>query len=217
MASSGSKINALETQVAEYAATVNALKLAPATSAAPTLPTIDNVIAGDSIVKHVDVDLLQGVNKLICLPGARPRQVHLAVRKLAKTANIKNLVLHYGTNSIALQSPLAVCREIADSLHRVQVEMPNTNIHFSAILPKIDSSFNRTINFINNFVCDLSNDMEIGFINHSSFSQHGHLNKKLFSPTEWKDMMPIHPSHEGALLLSTNYKMHLLNGASPAE
>jgi hypothetical protein len=212
MATSGSKINALEAKVVELSESIEAIKATspdPA-SHANALPTIDNVIAGDSIVKHVDVSILEGNCQLICLPGARARQVDNAVRKLAKTANIKNLVLHYGTNSITHMSPLGVCKEIEASIRRTQFELPNTSLHFSALLPKIDSSFNRGINFINNYICDLTNELEMGFVQHASFSLQGHLSKRMYSPTEWREEMPIHPSHEGALLMSTNYKLHLL-------
>jgi hypothetical protein len=209
MAVSSVKLSALEATVAKFSANIDTFAHPLQASAAP-LPTIDNVIAGDSIVKHVNVGAIEGENQLICLPGAKSHKVHAAVRKLARTANIKNLILHYGTNNIPHQSPMSICREISDSLHRIQHELPNTAIHFSAILPKIDNRGNRYINFINNFICDLCQDIGIGFIQHTSFCQHGFLNKKLYAPTEWREGLPIHPSHEGALLLTTNFKLHLL-------
>ena len=210
-AASSSKISALEAQVRDLTTTIESIKAASLdpTTHANALPTIDNVIAGDSIVKHVDVSGLEGKSELICLPGARPRQVENAVRKLAKTANIKNLVLHYGTNSISSLPPLDICKEIEESVRRTQLELPNTSIHLSALLPKIDSTYNRTINFINNYICDMTNDMDFGFVQHSSFAFQGHLSKRMYSPSEWKDQMPIHPSHEGARLMSTNFKLHL--------
>ena len=175
----------------------------------PPRPIIDVVIAGDSIVKHVDIESIEGNNRLICLPGARANRVMAAVRKLAKTADIKDLVLHYGTNNLPQQQLLTVCHEIRDSLHRAQHEMPNTNIHFSAILPKIDESANRGINFVNNYACDVTNDLEIGFVQHSSFCENGYLVRKLYSPSEWEKGRPLHPSHEGARLLTNNFKLHL--------
>ena len=104
---------------------------------------------------------------------------------------------------------MKVCHEIRDSLHRAQHEMPDTKIHFSAILPKISDAANRGINFVNTYVCDVTNDLGMGFVQHSSFCENHYLVEKLYSPTEWKDGRPLHPSHEGARLLSTNFKAHL--------
>jgi hypothetical protein len=208
------KISKLEIQVAEMSLDIATLIHAPRPQSsahdAPLLPTLDTVIAGDSIVKHIDVKALDGVNSLVCLPGARAHKVHLAVTKLAQKANIKNLVLHMGTNNIPHQSPMQICNELADTLKRVQLELPNTAIHFSAILPKVNICLNRGINFINNFIFDLCEDLGIGFVEHSSFCQDGQMNKKYYAPTEWREGRAIHPSHEGALLLQTNIKLHLM-------
>ena len=105
-AASNAKIVKLETDVAELSLEVAFLTAAPrlppsAVDREPPvpLPVIDTLVAGDSIVKHVDVNAIGGENnRLICLPGATAVKVLHAVKKVAKTAQIKNLVLHYGTN-----------------------------------------------------------------------------------------------------------------------
>jgi hypothetical protein len=204
------KSSSLEKDVADMAVAIDSLKAAPPSSAsANDLPYIDLVIAGDSIVKHLDIDSLPGSNKLICLPGARAHKVHVAVKKLVRTANVKKLVLHFGTNNIPYQTPMQICQELSDSLKQIQLELPESEISLSAILPKIGVQYNRGINFINNYMFELCNELGMGFIQHTTFCE-GQLNKKLYAPNEWRDGRAIHPSHEGALLMMTNIKLHIL-------
>ena len=143
-------------------------------------------------------------------PGCpRAHKVHLAVKKLAITTDIKNLVVHFGTNHTPHQSPIQICRELTDHLERLQLALPDTHISFSTILLKISKKYNRGLNFINAYMDDVCADMGLGFIQHSSFSEHGLLNKRLYSPSEWKDGRPVHPSHEGAILMMTNIKLEI--------
>jgi hypothetical protein len=211
-AAATANVAALESKVADFAAKIESLSLASNVSVpAVPLPIIDTLVAGDSIVKHIDVSVIEGAdNRLICCPGATAVKVLREVRDVAKSARIKNLVLHYGTNYIPQQSMSSIIREISDSLHRVQYELPDTSIHFSAILPKICNAANRGINIVNSCIRDLCRVLGIGFIQHEGFSREGVLQQKMYSPSEWKDGRPLHPSHKGAEALSINYKLHLL-------
>ena len=204
-----SEVISLTTSLNESSAKIVTLETQFEASTPPPKSNIDTVVAGDSIVKHINVDNLDGNNQLICLPGARAHKVHRAVRDLASTANIKNLVLHFGTNNIPQQHPGEVTSEIAGTLKQLQLELPDTNIHFSAILPKLDPAFNRGINCINFNIFNLCERNSIGFIQHPNFCRYGQLNKALYAPTEWKNARPIHPSHEGAMSLHTDIKLHL--------
>jgi hypothetical protein len=201
------KINSLESKFDEHVNLCGSSNAAPALNSLPPKQSIDMVVAGDSIVKHIKIDQLEGKNELICLPGAHCHKVHLAVCDLAKKAQIKKLVLHFGTNHIPRQSPLQIVNEITDTLKRVQLELPNTKTFFSAVLPKIDSSYNRGINFINQRIHDFCHENNMGFIQHSAFSRQGEFNKNLFAPTEWRLGRPIHPSHDGAMSLLKDIKL----------
>ena len=222
-AASNAKITKLEKDVAELSLEVALLNAAPrpppsAVDREPPapLPVIDTLVAGDSIVKPVDVSVIGGEdNRLICLPGATAVKVLHEVKKVAKTARIKNLVLHYGTNYIPGQDIASIIREVSDSLHRISHELPDTKIHFSAILPKVCTAASHGISIVNNCLRDLCHIIDIGFIEHPtfehpSFKHQGVLNEKMYSPHEWKEWRPVHPSHEGARTLSINYKLHLL-------
>jgi hypothetical protein len=106
LAATNAKNRSLERASDDLSAAMN-LSQTPSVTTPPTIaphasasasarPTLDHVIAGDSIVKHFDVSTLPGTNKLICLPGARAQKVTHAIIKLARTTDIKNLVVHFG-------------------------------------------------------------------------------------------------------------------------
>ena len=196
LTASNSKVAGLEATVRDMKKATHNIASAPA-----PVPAYDTVIAGDSIVKHCNVNELEGNNKLICLPGARCFAVHRAVSAFTKTATVKNLVLHLGTNHVPLQSPAGVATEIANTLKRVQLELPNTKIFFSAILPKYDASMNPAINFINSCIRGLCRVNGFGYIAHGDFCTQNIFNEKLFSPSEWRWGEPVHPSHDGVKTL----------------
>ena len=217
LGSACARISTLEANIVDISAAITILNDSPPSASPirvpPKVHSLDTVIAGDSVVKHWDVQEFAGdKNKLICLPGARAEKVVSAVKDLASDTDIKNLVVHFGTNNIfhkSKQSPLDIANEIEESLKQLKRDLPNSKIHFSAILPKIDMSFTRSIEFINWKTWQLCKKLGLGFIEHPTFVQRGDLNQRLFSPSEWKDWRPIHPSHEGVRMLQTNIKLHL--------
>ena len=123
----------------------------------PPKPIIDVVVAGDSIVKHVDVESELPNSHLIRLPGAKGHAVHRAVNSLAETADIQQLVLHFGTNNIPMDfvqaskmcQPTAIAGDVINTLMNIQSQHPSTKLHFSALLPKVDRVFNQGIDIIN--------------------------------------------------------------------
>ena len=175
-------------------------------------PKIDTLIAGDSIVKHFGVDNLgEGyVNELLCIPGVRAHKVHRAILNHVKGAVPNDLVFHAGTNHIPQQTPDEVVRDLSATLKQLQLDIPETKIHFSAILPKLDPYYNRGIRYINQRILALCKIHGMGFINHRGFlHRNGDLNEKFFSPTEWWQWEPLHPSHDGVRALEKDVKRHL--------
>ena len=183
----------------------------------PPKESIDLVVAGDSIVKHFNVDNFSANNKVICLPGAQCHRVHREITKLSTTAHIKDLVVHFGTNSIPLDinqarrqcHPHEIASEVKDTLKQIQLQNLSTRLHFSAILPKVNNMYNKGINFINENIHDFCTKNDIGFIKHSDFSTKGNFKKEFFAPREWRDRRVVHPSSEGATYMSTNIMSHL--------
>jgi hypothetical protein len=112
-------------------------------------------------------------------------------------------------NNIPHQVPCEISRELTDHLERLQLELPETNISFSTILPKIGAKFNHGINYINTVMDEVCYDLGVGYIQHSAFCERGQLTKKLFSPSEWKEDRPVHPSHEGVKVMMMNIRLEL--------
>jgi hypothetical protein len=172
------------------------------------------LIAGDSITKHINIDSLgEGyVNELLCIPGARAHNVQRAIINHVKGAIPNDLVFHAGTNHIPQQTPVEVASDLSNTLKQLQIALPETKIHFSSILPKLDPYYNRGINFINNRIRALLKDHDMGYITHAGFCHKaGDLNENYFSPTEWKQWKPLHPSHDGVRCLERDIKRHLDN------
>ena len=175
-------------------------------------PKIDTLIAGDSIIKHFGVDNLgEGYeNELLCIPGARAHKVHRAILNHVKGAVPNDLVFHAGTNHIPQQTPDEVVTDLTSTLMQLQLDLPETKIHFSAILPKFDPYYNRGIRYINQRILALCKIHGMGFIHHRGFlHRNGDLNEKFFSPTEWWQWEPLHPSHDGVRALESDIKRHL--------
>ena len=189
-------------------------RMAASTKPAQPKDIVDLVVAGDSIVKHINVEgMLSTVsaNSLICIPGAKAHEVHKAVLTYARSATPNDLVIHIGTNHLPEQTPVEAAYEIETTLKQLQLELPDTKIHFSQIIPKIDPSFHAGIKFINRKTERLCKEIGIGFINHPGFvhPENGHLRRNLFSPSEWRRGEPLHPSHDGVRCLEYDINRHL--------
>ena len=92
----------------------------------------------------------------------------------------------------------------------MQLSHPNTKIHLSGVLPKLDPFYNKGINFINRKISAVCEEYGMGFIHHLGFGDaHGFLNEKFYSPTEWRLGKPLHPSHEGVRSMMNDIKQHL--------
>jgi hypothetical protein len=183
----------------------------------PAKQVIDVVIAGDSIVKHVDVKSELPSAQIICVPGAKGHAVHRAVNTLAETTTIKQLVLHFGTNNIPTDfakacricPPDAIAGDIIQTLQNIQLQHPTTKLHFSALLPKVDRAFNQGIDNINYTVHNFCAHNDIGFVKHEDFCTDGRFKKDYFAPREWRERRALHPSEDGAKYISANIIEHL--------
>lgn len=208
LASRDARIHALEEELAAQKE-----RLPPA----QPKQVIDVVIAGDSIVKHVDVAQDLPSSQLICLPGAKGHAVHRAVNSLAETADIKQLVLHFGTNNIPMNiakarqicPPAAIAGDLISTLQNIQTNHPSTKLHFSALLPKVDRVFNQGIDIINIIVKDFCDHNDIGFVCHPDFCIDGKFKKDYFAPREWREHRALHPSSDGAKYISANITNYL--------
>ena len=150
---------------------------------ANSLPEIDFALCGDSVIKWIDIDSINpgGVNKKVCLPGARLDRIRESVLNLHSNYDIKRLAIHGGTNLIPDEAPIQVALQIIEFLGEVKSLMPTTELFFSAILPKINDSFSPGINEINYLVFNACKTLGIKFIQHSRFSRHGCIQVSLYT------------------------------------
>lgn len=177
----------------------------------PAKESIENIIVGDSIIKHVKSEnLSEHVTEVISGSGARIEMVYEKIDELSETYNAQNIVLHIGSNNIPHDRPATVASKIIKLVKHVQTKMPKTRIHVSAILPKHGSSFLRGIDMINCQLFDSSFVHGFNFIAHpNSFARNGHLNPRMFAPTEVRLDNPVHLSYAGVAQLERNIKHHL--------
>ena len=159
---------------------------------------IDLLVIGDSCVSHLDVNrMYRGKrNKLICIRGGMIDDIRNAIKKTYAHHSITNCVVHVGTNHTPTEEPNVVSAKIISLMKELRSNMPQTGLHFSAILPKYNSSWLPGIDTINKRVCMASRVLGYSFIQHKRFASEGDINSLLLS----KD--GIHPSYKGVAQLA---------------
>ena len=160
----------------------------------------DLVVVGDSIVRPVDVESIKpgGTNDLICLPGARVFKVHCEIKKAALAFNVKNLVVHAGSNNIPDCQPHQVANQIIQMLRDVRLDMPTTNIYFSALIPKSSNRLTNAINHVNYRVFLACQEFGITYIDHPFIMVRGVMSTAMYKPVEVRENRPVHLSSTGA-------------------
>lgn len=149
---------------------------------------LELVVLGDSIVRLVNPDCNQdpldldqlNVNKVESVSGGKIQDMYENIEKLNDTYNIKNLILHIGSNHIPEMSPMSVSYGIIKLIDDIRDLMPHTKIFFSAILPKESIYFNPGINAINRHLYDVSTIMNFDFIIHSTFCSHSIVTERFY-------------------------------------
>ena len=149
----------------------------------PRKPEIDFALCGDSIIKWANTDIINpgGVNKKVCLPGAKIVEIRESILHLHEQYDVKQITIHGGSNLVPEETPMEVAFQIIDLLSEVKVLMPNSDVYFSAILPKCNDLFSPGINEINSLVYSACNALGIKFIQHSRFSSHGRMNESYYT------------------------------------
>ena len=114
----------------------------------------DVLILGDSIVKHVEPSNVKvDVGSRVDVVNERGARIGRIWSKLVAIAHSRDapgsLILHVGSNLIPDFQPSYVADEIVRLLAAAQDLLPNTQISFSAILPKVGDYYLPGINEIN--------------------------------------------------------------------
>ena len=146
-----------------------------------------------------------GINEKICLKGARIDKIRENVLSLHEEYTIKHLVIHGGCNLVPNQTPIQVAFEIIDLLGEAKTTMPNTEVYFSAILPKCHDLLSPGINEINYLVHSACTTLGVHFIQHNRFSSHGRMNESFYTLSDL-----IHLNRRGVRQLEYDIKSSLV-------
>ena len=161
------------------------------------------LIIGDSIVRFIDAKKITNHrnSETISISGGKIENIPERINELASKYDIENIIFHIGTNHIPRENPDDVTLKLINLLEETQRKLPNTQLHFSAILPKFKKIFFEGINYINRRIFDFANYRNIKFIQHNLFAMNHEINRELFK----KDN--IHPSRAG----STQFARDIVN------
>ena len=172
---------------------------------------VDLMVIGDSIVRYVEVEDINpdGENELVCLPGARCFQVYREIRKASSAINIKNMVIHCGSNNLPDCMPHQVANQIVEVLRDTRLNLPDCNLLFSAILPKIGSDFTSGINHVNFRVFKACQEMGIGYINHPFVTKNGIMDMSMYRHQEVKGNRPVHLNTKGVGIFTGDISQQL--------
>ena len=166
------------------------------------LSNIDLLVAGDSCVKHLDLELMNPgkTNRLICVPGGKAVDIRNRVKEICATNNVSHCVVHVGTNHTSSDEPIATAEKLVALLREIKTNMPQTSVYFSSILPKYDNEWLSSLNLINRRVYESSKKVNFSFIGHYDFATHGFINHRLLSRDG------IHPSYSGVAQMARDIK-----------
>ena len=178
------------------------------------------LLIGDSKIQDVESGRLMNNTddtKKVCMRGKRTQDVREQLKEEQRTTSYDNIVIHVGTCNIPSEEPLKVATDIASLLKTTKVNNPETNVFFSAILPKFDSSYNPGINIINKRLFDLQKSLGFTFIPHSRFCQYGNFNLGYYRNSEVRKRVPVHLSTSGTIAFASDIKHYLKLKRKPTQ
>ena len=124
-------------------------------------------------------------------------------------SSYNQIVVHSGSNSIPSKKPKIVADELIKLAREVKLNMPNSKLYISAIIPKIDEKFLPGIDEINHRLYAASSKLNFDFIQHPQFVFNSEIDHTMFSFREqqpdWTKGM-VHLSRKGVAQLATNIK-----------
>ena len=142
----------------------------------------------DSITKYIipenvcKCDLQHAVN--LSKSGAKVKGIYKQLslfQEEYKDTQVKNIIIHVGTNHLSRDNPDDTATKIYKLLVRIQYQFPDTVIFYSGIPPKFGKTSFGDINYINESAFNLcARSQKMQFISHNSFAVNGPLKESLF-------------------------------------
>ena len=169
---------------------------------------INLVIFGDSIVKYIKAHKIAKSEEEKSInyahSGARIRDIYDQIKKFKTdhpSAVANNVILHVGTNHLSRDEPKDLIAKLSKVLQYLRNLLPNTNIFFSGILPKIGNFLADKIDSINRAVFSFClQRRNFHFIQHTMFAtKDGGVVEELFRNDR------VHTNGRGLRQLARNF------------
>ena len=165
---------------------------------------IDVCLIGDSLIRHIDLEKINpnGPNKMLCKPGGKIGDVRDQLKSVSGD-NVKRLILCTGTNHIPSEKPSEIATQLVNLVRDAKLNLPDTQVFVSAILPKYGKSCANGNNFINRKLFEASKFYNFDLIFNLQFQVNGFQNDSLYA------MDGLHLNKRGVARLAMNFKYRL--------
>lgn len=168
---------------------------------------VDVLLVGTSIIRHVDLADISNSNEKLCIPGADVSKVRFGLKeKLRDSTHYKKIIIECGVNDIPKNRPSKVAQDILSLIKSVKTSSPDSQITVNAVLPKISTSYLKSIDKINRRLYNLQDEIGYTLVMHPQFACNGLINNSLFAFNEVKFGRPVHLSRKGFSVYGSNIK-----------
>ena len=105
----------------------------------PPKQLVDLVLAGDSIIKHVDVVEINqgGRNVKICTLGGGIADVGLKIMNGVSKYDVQEVVIQLGSTNAETENPSRVVNQLAALAEDIKIESPTKKVFIGDILPRL--------------------------------------------------------------------------------
>ena len=207
------QIKKLESTVAAQGLEISRLKglvECPKSPEVPPKEILDLVLAGDSIINHVEVDPLNpgGNNLKVCVRGGLISDLRKEILYLLSKYIISEIILQVGSNNSETEGAHYIVYQLNTLADEIKSKSPGTNIYIGDVLPRWINRNSQT-NFdifghIHRRLRGASKKGHFKLINNYQFWRKNEgkyvQNYKLFSRKDH-----VHPNYKGVELLTENY------------
>ena len=161
-------------------------------------------MVGDSIIKHVNVDKVNqgGCNELFSFPGAKIDKILSEIKICNQKFDIEELLVCVGTNHISKEnpeSPETVVEKLLGMISQIRLNMPNTKLYVTGLLPKFHDGFNPGIQYINDQLFFRQHMMNFKLISTRKFFKDDLMDINMYGRDR------LHLNYKGVAKLATSF------------
>ena len=175
---------------------------------------LELLVIGSSIMRDIDATKIEKRSptkaRTICIPGAKIETIMMKITELNETHNIKQIIIHGGGNNIKrdiVQNPRKLTSQITTMLQHTQHIMPDTKIHYSAVLPRTDNKLFPGIISVNRAVREYCKSHQVKFIPNYEFFRYRNINGQYHYQMDERLIRvdKVHPTHVGTSVIAKNF------------